>query len=857
MALRSAVNEGAFRNSGIAPANGDYTCVFWYKPRDPGAATGRVLFITLDGVATYSDYIAIFAVTPSIDSIYLEIALSGITDQTTPIAITRDKPVPIAYVRSGNNHSLYVEGALVQTVVEDVTGATFGETYIGTDTFSTGANDIQGFKEWNTALTLAELIVEWNLLAVTKTANLWSEIPLTSDLNDISGNARHLSAIGSPTFVTSATQVPRTNTSGATSVALALDAEYIQVNNNGSGASGGLAYKYTGVAGDAIFSTWFPSAGTYIPVINVYSDESWSTIWKFILNGQVAQEIPISEGTTLYLRFVQPAGNPVGSLYLKTYSFTQQNAVAGDILINDAVSEWPALIISPSTGEPKQYRSPFSGGDDAYKLANGSYLYEDREFVDSRIYNENLSLVASGLPYDSKLLSGVKNDDKFLIGQLNPGVDSTIEVYNNLGVFQESLNLGVISGFNQVHPEGPASAWDVIYIVTTTSAGAIKRYLRSTGAFISDFVAGIATYSTEELFWLNGNTLLAAYFKTGDAFIRRYDCTSGAILNTYTLPDNFNAQIHFGDPFPNADPQVSFWVFHKISISTSRFIHIRVSDGVVLTTFDREHTNNGGDFPWATPDSPRFAHSASCTITTLTEDIPAPPSGDGELIVIKMTNPMGLADEFIIDVGGGLTPAQITLSHGESQNYNPVTPGTYSVVEEPQSGFITTYEVSNGDPNDAIEIGAGESVTVTITNTQLGGIQVQKSTNVVSGTLFDFITTGLLPASFQLAGGQTIDFEDLDPTATYAIEEINLPAGWVQLSVVVSNGSPASAIVVDPGAVTVVVVTNTFTPNESSGIYKIEPGKTDETLWVDLAPPGVTFRRKIPDPTAKTALVGD
>jgi hypothetical protein len=46
------------------------------------------------------------------------------------------------------------------------------------------------------------------------------------------------------------------------------------------------------------------------------------------------------------------------------------------------------------------------------------------------------------------------------------------------------------------------------------------------------------------------------------------------------------------------------------------------------------------------------------------------------------------------------------------------------------------------------------------------------------------------------------------------------------------------------------------TTNVNSGIYKIVPGKRDDTLWEAFSPKRIKLT-KIPDPFIKTGLIGE
>jgi hypothetical protein len=88
-------------------------------------------------------------------------------------------------------------------------------------------------------------------------------------------------------------------------------------------------------------------------------------------------------------------------------------------------------------------------------------------------------------------------------------------------------------------------------------------------------------------------------------------------------------------------------------------------------------------------------------------------------------------------------------------------------------------------------------------------IVVKEVTGGDVGQAFDF-TAGpdLSPGTFSLTNGQQQTYTDI-PVGTYAVEEINIPAGWTLASVTVSNGSPSDAITVGNGETVTVTFVNT------------------------------------------------
>jgi hypothetical protein len=416
----------------------------------------------------------------------------------------------------------------------------------------------------------------------------------------------------------------------------------------------------------------------------------------------------------------------------------------------------------------------------------------------------------------------------------------------------------------------PDQVHDTIYIVGTKLNGPILKYNGVTGAFIGTFAGGVTGFNTGELLWLNGNNLAAAYYSNTagtDGFIRIYDCDDGSILQTITLVNQGDptslgtrAQIHLSDPFPNFNPQLTLHVWYKFTSCKSRFITITIATGGISGSFDRDNFFSGLYQCDAQNPNERFGHSASCNFYTLVEEIPALIPGEtGTIIVIKETVG-GDTEEFDFTVtGDGLTP--FSLSDGEDITFDDLVPNSgYGVTETEEAGFVVSYNVSNGSPHDNITVGPSETVTVTVTNTPTGRITVQKVTaGVISAIKFTFTLSGngIPTSTVELANGETHTFENIPIGTGYTISETQLAPGWEITSVLI-DGAPGELTEIDVAqdVETLVIVTNTFTPFAGGGIYKIQPGKTDDTLWISVDE-DEKFARKIPDPTAITALFGD
>ncbi len=119
--------------------------------------------------------------------------------------------------------------------------------------------------------------------------------------------------------------------------------------------------------------------------------------------------------------------------------------------------------------------------------------------------------------------------------------------------------------------------------------------------------------------------------------------------------------------------------------------------------------SNGDD-----PDAITLGPGESVTVTFTNTQNPA----TATLIVEKVVLVGDPDQEFPFEAGPGLTPGTFVLTHGEQQIFLDVAPGTYSVEEIVPDGWIlVSVEVSNGDDPTAITIEAGDTITVTFTDT--------------------------------------------------------------------------------------------------------------------------------------------
>jgi hypothetical protein len=196
---------------------------------------------------------------------------------------------------------------------------------------------------------------------------------------------------------------------------------------------------------------------------------------------------------------------------------------------------------------------------------------------------------------------------------------------------------------------------------------------------------------------------------------------------------------------------------------------------------------------------------------------------------------------FAFTAGGGLSPTTFTLKNGESRTFANLAPKAgYSLAEStPADWGLTSASCDDGSSVSNIDVGPGETVTCTFTNTKHGSVTLKKTTDGIVDPSKDilFVLTGPgLPS----AGITRSTFGDQDGVLefgtgnliagqTYKICESPVPAGftsfWKLDGVIVTPYNPDA----------------TRNPPEDLGTrcfdFKVDPGQA-RAFEVDNSHPG-------------------
>jgi hypothetical protein len=185
-------------------------------------------------------------------------------------------------------------------------------------------------------------------------------------------------------------------------------------------------------------------------------------------------------------------------------------------------------------------------------------------------------------------------------------------------------------------------------------------------------------------------------------------------------------------------------------------------------------------------------------------------AGDG----IKDVTDPGLAGWSIV-ISGPDGSTQVTDVNGAYSA--TVTPGTYTVCETMQPGWMQTFPATGFDCGSGmfgyqVTVVSGDATqnALDFGNRQLGKIVVQKVT-VPSGDpqSFNFSLTGpnSFSETFSLTDGQHHDSAFVVPGSSYMVSE-TVPSNWIQTGAVCDNGT-VDAVVVTAGGTTTCTFTNT------------------------------------------------
>ncbi|MET0787055.1 MAG: hypothetical protein ABWY25_10150 [Paenisporosarcina sp.] len=458
---------------------------------------------------------------------------------------------------------------------------------------------------------------------------------------------------------------PPVNTNFLTAVELGtLPADVTQTDINDAGTNYGVYYKFTAPPGSKVIGAWGYSGHTGIPeyraACSPYVGPAGAPV--LLLDVQrygVWVEFQVDAGTEYFLAFF-PNIDTVGPEQLRIMvevAPDDTSIPAGAILVNDDGLQYPnepfplGIFSVNADYTTLKFVKSVAVGEAGDMLRSGSFALEDYIADTVKLYDSTFTeydAVSAGPSTNRPRIRTINGTGRWIIADL--GNPPQIRILTEAGVFVNTWTItGVTTDLIGVAANNDETvAYYAENIIHTNDIG---RWDLVNNVVMGVLATGVANYSVYDILYNDDNTIIAVYeqFLTHDVFVRRFS-SAGAILNTYAIgtsvaPNESHARLAYSNDNPD-----SFWVMWWPAEGVTRFLEIRVSDGVVLTT--RNHAAVFGGVsetePQVYPALARFGPSTSCPFMIM----PASGGDPGGLFVVtpgKRTDNDGTIDVAIPD----------------------------------------------------------------------------------------------------------------------------------------------------------------------------------------------------------------
>jgi hypothetical protein len=274
--------------------------------------------------------------------------------------------------------------------------------------------------------------------------------------------------------------------------------------------------------------------------------------------------------------------------------------------------------------------------------------------------------------------------------------------YNAIGVSRDaSIIYFAATGSDSIHRYDVAGSVELSTLYDIPALAGATGYVARTG--VNGHPGEILVLSDDSIVTWYRNTTT-----NRDTLLHLSD--AGALLHSYEYTDSDITIDHISHA-PDDPNGIHIWYFLNAAASRGRIGHLVLATGTLDQSFDTDLASVGTNL--VVGSDTKALPSSSCTMLTIGYD------SIGTINVVKSTVPDGSSQSFDFTAGGGLTPTSFSLTDGQIESFTGVTPGSgYTISEAAVSGWSTSFSVSNGTSPDNITVAAGETVTVTVTNTQ-------------------------------------------------------------------------------------------------------------------------------------------
>jgi hypothetical protein len=498
------------------------------------------------------------------------------------------------------------------------------------------------------------------------------------------------------------------------------------------------------------------SGGTFTPR-TLIADNAGTTI-RALVTGVFGQWYPFTSANTYYIKIVRNGGGTSDFDFTFTANTLNLDVISladGDILVNDDQNK-PALLLD-SAGTPKSYLTGIPGGEFGAVLPNSISVWHDKYSIHGAgkiaVFDSSLTYITSvdcGLTGSNVPIFGIDifNDRIYVVDQTDElwYIDNT-GAATDTGYFWPGDSPAAIA----VSPDGSK-----IYWVTRTNSDKVHvlnvpAYTNGADLYtIPGFTTGVDTICKTpnahdgDMFCLPDGKVVFSWYESGTLTYHLVAVDSaGSLVHSepFVDPDQIDHLAYI-----DADSaHILIWLYTTSVLDTGRFGRINLTTGVIDQDFTSDLFEDGVNMI----GTDKFGPSTSCTFVRLA--VSTPPPVTGTIQVVKATQPSGLTQTFSFAAGGGLSPTTFDLiGDTDDQTFLLVPVGSgYSIVEDANSLYDTTYTVSNDPDNDNenITVAEDEIVIVTVTNvlkSAIGGgiYKIDPQAQKRNDTLWNANTTG-------------------------------------------------------------------------------------------------------------------
>lgn len=574
--------EGLTQVITVAATSNFSWCGWFYVSGQPTSGTWRTFtYHGNDPVALYTQYVWIGH--QGSDNL-LHFATSDAADAFGP-ALTVGWH-HLAYTRSSTTHKVYLDGIEVVSHTQSFAAYTFTAQYLGTDTYADDwdPGKVGYYREWDTALTAAEVRTEGASPTVVKTANLVTNTPLLNDLLDDTANGNDWSESGGT--ITFEAQPSPLNPSEF--LAFDIGTLPFAVTVDPLSASAEIWYKYTQETNQVIGILCCNATAREAAVELYLGNNPASLSLQTDEFNKRAFEWSVASGTDVYFKIFSSDYASGDTLTLSILPGPTDTIAAGDLLVltDDTFTNlydgtykgfFPATWFVPSTGTVRHSSAAWPAAELGVSLTDGKFAIAAKNVgTQARVlilYNASQVEVARATFTDTiRSLGTDLNATYYVLTSPVFATAGTLYTVNTAGVTGGTTwtlavgNVGTVGAGGGGACMGVARDGSILYYPHSIVGGLVRRKDLPGNTDLSSFATPDATHIPGDVLVQSDGTIVAVFYKSSvpkGNLVVHYN-TSGTILNTI----DFGSTVSIHHIVHDADDDAAYvWVWTELTES--------------------------------------------------------------------------------------------------------------------------------------------------------------------------------------------------------------------------------------------------------------------------------------------------